>query len=707
MVVTAPFQFARIPRAVWFPEWGPLVSHDVPFADGYSGTIEIEIEAMTPLLIGGERRGATATKEGEVWPVQLPDGTYAIPGSSLQGMIRNILEIACFGKLGPWVEKRRFGIRDISGSATGTAAYGSRMTELVGNVIHNKVQAGWLVRASTGQEIIPCEHARIHIDDIVALSGTAAPAADILRNCLRSRNDAKKRYQAYFSCGTNPSLDVFVAVDPVADHAQSDGHQNRHARCSSGGVTPGTLVITGKPQTGVSDGQKKRDFIFHNPDRLSAQASGPASTLPISSDVWRDFESIHEAQPGRKINPNWECWKSDFESNLAVPVFYLVDPDDTQKVTTFGTAFMFKVAHENDTHDMLKNSSEDHFSEYNSDIEGSGRFDLSSLIFGAIEGQKKRWFKNSLKRRASFETAVAIRPENPIATREGPTVLLGPKPSYFPIYVRQPFSGDKLPATPADHRGKATTPYAVYHGSQELAGTKIWPVHGAVQIPAPTDPNKAVQGHLNALNAGTVFKSKLHVHNLRKAEVGALIWALTFGEQNSGNDNFWHRIGIGKPFQWGAIKIRVGGVDNLISNAPSIDDDFLAAFKHQIQGFCKEKLKTDWDKTPQYAALKKASQKSLNSSADFKQMCLDEFAANKNANVPNFLRGYVDVVEAVATYPNGFPFVEDAPIRRKRDGLEGFLREKAHGNTWYASFNGAPRELIHPGDVDVTGPPDE
>src|SRR5688500_2374848 len=114
MSVFAPFRFAPIHRWVYLPEWGPLVSHDVPFKDGLSGEIELEIRAETPLLVGGPRRKPTEKSEGEVWPYQLPDGRFAIPPSSLQGMIRSILEIATFGRLGPWIDDRRYGIRDLT-----------------------------------------------------------------------------------------------------------------------------------------------------------------------------------------------------------------------------------------------------------------------------------------------------------------------------------------------------------------------------------------------------------------------------------------------------------------------------------------------------------------------------------------------------------------------------------------------------------------
>ena len=110
MPVKAPFRFARINRWIYEPAWAGLVSHDVPFSDGLSGEAEVEITATSSILVGGDRRRAAADRQGEVRPFRLPDGTYAIPGSALQGMARAVLEIAGFGRLGPWVQDRKFGM---------------------------------------------------------------------------------------------------------------------------------------------------------------------------------------------------------------------------------------------------------------------------------------------------------------------------------------------------------------------------------------------------------------------------------------------------------------------------------------------------------------------------------------------------------------------------------------------------------------------
>jgi CRISPR-associated protein (TIGR03986 family) len=860
MAVTAPFQFARIPRAVWFPDWGPLVSHDVPFADGYSGTIDIKIEAMTPLLIGGERRGATAAKEGEVWPVQLPDGTYAIPGSSLQGMIRNILEIACFGKLGPWVDKRRFGIRDISGTATGTAAYGSRMTKKSGNAIYPQTKAGWLIRADGATKLIPCEMSKIKHDEIAKLA-TGSSAFDLLAILARSQpyhskngepksKDAPARYAAFLGNegGDKTGLAVAITLDAMdaqgekLNHSHSGGKVIQYRLCTANGSDKGTLVLTGKQSGRVKDKwedgkktgylpiahTKDMEFVFHNPDRKSVLITN-AAAIPIPDDghVWRDFESIHSAQPGRKINPNWDYWEGDFRAAKPVPIFYIEEVNDTgasieisvidaagiattkkiasgepipNTIAAMGTAFMFKLAHKLDTHQMLNNSSGLHLDKQ--------RYDLPSLIFGGVgDDSDASAFKHSLKRRASFEWAEATLPSGKdvetgkASNEDRPAILLGPKPSYYPIYVRQPETLHSLYAThtPAKRRKPINPSHhtdtdgeAVARWWPELAGAKIWPNAGKSlfnSIPEhPPKTGKSVQNKLNALPIGTTFKTTLHVHNIRKAELSALLWALTFGDSDAitADDKrfgkYHHRLGMGKPLGLGEVKMAIRAVALEANSEPVeavtlegltalIGGDWFAAFMDDIcrrlasesnppqawqwrvkAGADKSEIPTWYQTSPIRAILaaaepnaaqtlgymelggtkptktgyvgERASENSLPPFSDGWELSRIEDASDvpveeRVPQVSGGNRGGGNNVrnhgqrppprQTQAPQPNytGLPFVEDSKIRRKRDQAEGFLRGRAHGSTWHASFNGGSPEIIYPEDVEVIEAPDE
>ena len=96
--ISAPYSFVPLNREVYIPEWYNKVSQDIPFEDGEDGSIEVTWRNVSPLII---RDGSCRKKEtAQSAFVDLPDGTrrYFIPGSSLKGMLRNVMAIMSFGK---------------------------------------------------------------------------------------------------------------------------------------------------------------------------------------------------------------------------------------------------------------------------------------------------------------------------------------------------------------------------------------------------------------------------------------------------------------------------------------------------------------------------------------------------------------------------------------------------------------------------------
>lgn len=568
MTVFAPFRFAPIHRWVYFPEWGPLVSHDVPFKDGLSGEIELEIKAATPLLVGGARRKPKAKKdisndeqqkwpngkEGEVWPFQLPDGHWAIPPSALQGMVRSTLEIATLAQLGPWIDDRRFGIRDLSPSAQ--PIYRGRLGD--------KAKPGFLYQDGTDWWLKPCKHPcrRIKFDRIPR--GNGHPQ-------WSQKSEASKRYQWVSSVGPWRA----VGNDRLVTRLQLDA------------TGDAWLVITGN--TGVHTKPKSGEFVFEEEDD---------KIFRINPVVVRDFRFIHEGY-GSADPDDWnDAWRyflekgypvgqhqKSFRDGGRIPVFYL--EDEVGDIAALGLARMFKLSHASSTHDLLRLSHSDHIDET--------KLDLPSLIFGKVAS---RGVEAGLKRRASFDLAVCSEDAHQLVEFER-TVLLSPKPSYFPAYIRQARAenGDDRLAKYRyrDEHGNersASEPYATYtplgddlfnvenidghtvrrreHEKPELAGVKVWPARGgtASRTRSPyLDENKSrkVSTTLRALPGGATFFARLRFHNLRPVELGALLWALSFGDKiawSAGSDILKeiprrHRLGMGKPFGLGEIGIAI------------------------------------------------------------------------------------------------------------------------------------------------------
>lgn len=94
--VTAPYNFVPLNEKVFFLPWAEYVSHDVPFKNGLSGSIDIEITAESPIFIrGSEKRKGRDT----IHYFHKKGNRYFIPGSSIRNMLRSVFEILSFSKM--------------------------------------------------------------------------------------------------------------------------------------------------------------------------------------------------------------------------------------------------------------------------------------------------------------------------------------------------------------------------------------------------------------------------------------------------------------------------------------------------------------------------------------------------------------------------------------------------------------------------------
>lgn len=99
--IKAPYNFVPINHEVYIPSWGKQISMDVPFSDGEDGLIEVELQNNTPLFIRNGVGASACDKEEYSAHITLPNGEkrYFLPGSSLKGMLRSVMEILAFARL--------------------------------------------------------------------------------------------------------------------------------------------------------------------------------------------------------------------------------------------------------------------------------------------------------------------------------------------------------------------------------------------------------------------------------------------------------------------------------------------------------------------------------------------------------------------------------------------------------------------------------
>jgi CRISPR-associated protein (TIGR03986 family) len=316
-----------------------------------------------------------------------PLGTPIVPGSSLKGMLREVLDICCFGKFNQ-IDDKQFSYRDVSSNS-----------DYLGKVIKNNPPiSGWIKYDVNTQkwQFAQCQFAKVHHDVIKS----------DLNVFISNEDKAIERYEK-----------IPLSVNYKAAISEPKGmKKNRWAESLGSGDTEGQLVFTnkrilgpGKPETynfsyffyakhtavSSDDIQKQVDNLFSNHRSVTAKVGGV------------EYDQVDYIQKhAHPIN--------------GIPVFALMKHG---KVHSFGFANMPRVSYKHSTLSMVDNFSKEHSE--------NSYFSLSELMFGTL-----REGGYGLKSRVNFSDAVLQTKES--AMISGPVVLSNPKSSFLGAYIEQP-----------------------------------------------------------------------------------------------------------------------------------------------------------------------------------------------------------------------------------------------------------------------------
>lgn len=565
--IKAPFNFVPLNKEVFFPGWADQVSHDIPFSDGESGTIELEMTAKTPVFVrnGHTRQEAVEKSENYISFSKDTKGNYFIPATSIKGMIRNVLEIISFGKMGR-VSNDRFGYRDLHSN--------DYKNEIVNS--DNKVHCGFLKKKSDN-EVEISDHGepfRIPIDEIDRKVGTKF--MDFISNrqnfkaSATHNRTARKKYnlipmsklRGRFSL--NPERKTFSA-DPR--EIVSFDHMGKNT---------GTIVFTGQPsarQRSKNGKMAGKIFEFVFPDHILG-----THQLLMEDDKdqrFRDFLFIHQQ------SADWvDFWKKEFEKGTHVPVFFMIKDNELKH---FGLAYMYKIPYNFRVKDCLP---DDH---------RSTDPDFAELIFGNQDAGLKGRVQISHAKCHKNQGTFTIKP------------LMGsPKASYYPIYLQQKQGVDE----------EISGDYINYSKDNAwLKGWKRYPVHTRPAQIGQVDERQ--QNNISAaemLEAGSTFKFQIRFHNLKRAEIGGLLNAITLMQSDG-----YHSIGFAKPYGFGTVQLNM--IDN--TSLKGELDAYYSAFDNEVS-----RQIPGWQKKSQISELLLMS-KSQNIDNELGYMPLTDFVGAK------------------------------------------------------------------------------
>ncbi|PZX48286.1 TIGR03986 family type III CRISPR-associated RAMP protein [Algoriphagus chordae] len=582
-MITAPYNFVPLNDKVVNPFWSEFVSHDKPFENAKSGTLQVKITAESPIFVrnGSKRKFKEVKAENE--KIELEEiidpefnhlnGKYFIPGASIKGMIRNLIEIMSFGSMEDKVDDIRYSVRDFQNNSIYPKSDLSKES-----------LCGWLRLVNGSYYLRSCGRpGRIKHMDLDKISGPRKISAHYQNRGNVSKPKQKTAKDKYDNFTFNKEGHRFRQED------EEDGIGRRKFVIDSAGVNTGTIVFSGQPGNRTEPNKGKQyEFIFFEKDTAEVELGTKEDS--IITNFYHAYYDHDRNQQG----DDWKWRKAQLLKGESIPVFFRLKNDEkpptASNIKDMGLSLLYKITYKQSVRELIRNTQGEKLKK-----------DFAETLFGYATKNE------ALKGRVNISHAFATG--SPTVLPMVKEVLSGPKATYYPNYIAQ---------NSAD--GKVSGYYkTMMDANAKIRGYKRYPVRSGdvTHNPAPINertgkPNEGVTTQFKPLAKGTEFSFTVNYHNLREEELGALFSALTFHL----NEGFYHSIGMGKPLGYGKVKLDLQDINQ---------DEALSAVKN-YEGFMNWALNNStpsWHKSDEIKELFTMAKPHTQTDKDLKYMKMD------------------------------------------------------------------------------------
>jgi len=550
---TSPYNFIPLPKQV-VPAPSAIPDNDryFPVTERWTGSIKCKLTTKTPLYT----RTALTPEFFREWSEKIQEmmqdsdlreiysqffhhndqNQPVIPGTSLRGMIRSIVEIITFSKV-QWVTNNRLIFRAVGDYSSLGNFYRSKLlgTNKTGHPHTHldypspNVRGGYLRITREGRFIQPAKEfhneSLIHVDYQIATAKIGGFGRHRVHNVFIEPNARATSPRGNRGPG-NLFLDLAIT---------SRMEKRTHGGAKPASMEPAVLVETGQmgnyPAPHGQHSKHMHCAIYERNDSLQK-----SDWLPISNEMWQLYEedcaiSRNDAQKPRIL-------KNDGD-----PLFYLVDQNN--QLEYFGTTMMFRLPYPHTPLDFVPE-----------ELRDQNVLDLTDAIFGFVLDQKGEANKDQTRPgRVRFSDARLIDGQTEIwysQNRVSPKILGGPKPTSFQLYLNQ--------NEPDDHRRLKT--YVNNPGETAIRGNKLYWHPQSADLDFHESQEKVDSQHtsIRPVKRDVSFTFKVSFTNLIEIELGALIWALSLGKKGH-NPNYCHKLGMGKPYGLGSVQLVIDDID--------------------------------------------------------------------------------------------------------------------------------------------------
>lgn len=529
----APYNFVPITdRLIAFPEDGNplLVTHDRYNTERFTGWIDVELETKSPIYVRAplDLEEFSAEEQGKNDKRTLdqakPDFFYTddpnapvIPGSSLRGMLRSLVEILGHGKLTP-VPSDPLIYRAVGDTTSHGNAYRDQLFDSDPVKRHHytpKFKGGYIRRKDGEWYIQPAKE----------INGTTFGRINhkrIPRN-LNKWGRCRSAYELFIEAGDYE----FRQIRGGFIHMKRSVIVRAAAKPAPG-LHKAALVRSGRMFS-----KKTEAVIFDidtsvDEDQWIRIPDGSQGDEPDLITAYRDQQSPEQE---RLLGKNGVLVDKH-------PIFYLMDGDT---LIFFGHTQMFRAPYRRSPQEMLPR---EHTRE---DI-----MDFAETIFGRVKRKAGGNQRNQATAGRIFVQDARLLagqgspwlPHKPIVI---PRVLATPNPTTFQHYLTQANPDDKSKLYSYNASPRRTT----------LRGHKLYWHKGNIRRedfeakPDDVKGKEKVHTRIKPVRSGIKFGFRIRFENLAMPELGVLWWSLALPAKG----NFCHKIGMGKPHGLGAIKL--------------------------------------------------------------------------------------------------------------------------------------------------------
>ena len=579
--IRAPFNFVPLSDKVVFPDWAKDISQDIPFEDGISGTIEVEVEAVTPIYVRNGHKGVSDKDSEELKRLKASDeyrsfskspaGDFFIPATSIKGELRHLVEILSFGKMK--VDNKRYGIRDLQNR------------KYRDSLPYEDVHCGWMEIRPNGTISISDHGLPYRISHRVLDDKFQTEFCSLFEHGKKIKDENRTAQYKYSLC--SHVCDRTFSFSSYKLYPKCSVDKRVGVRFDERGEIEGRIVFTGQP-----DNRKERrgeikasgkffEFVF-------PESSVGEYKLKDEDSIFSDFEFIY------RDSSDYKYWKKQ----TRIPVFFKVV---NSKIESIGLSYLYKKPFPKS------------ISGYIGEEHRKRDFDMADCIFGEVNKN------NSLRGRVHISHAFCTSCKSVLDVAP---YLGGPKPTYYPIYMEQ--SGIDGHLTENGHYK------TMMDKDARLRGWKLYPTRKDVnEFPLVDESQKDNTNPAHPLGAGSRFVFQISVHNLRKEEFGALLYAILLQKESH------HSLGFAKSYGYGVCKYSISKTKGFEASEVA---DFIAFFKKYMNNEVK-----DYNRSEQlrqlFAMLNPDNSEHLYKGHELEYMELKDFVDCKKHNAKRGLLG--------------------------------------------------------------------